>query len=168
MVALSSCQIRPFQRPATIALVVSEANGCRYRLAAHSHAASYLSKTSLAEIAPNRQASSSEAKTAAVAQFAAKVVEARGHVSDAELAAVRAAGMSRTPPEVPVRAVGTGSRLANSGWRRILCCNSEGCFLPSRIDAPASQWWANPLKKWRRPDYWMLPLRGCRRQRGGC
>jgi alkylhydroperoxidase family enzyme len=43
---------------------------------------------------PNRHGRSTEAKADAAVRFAAKVVAARGQVSDADLSAVRAAGFS--------------------------------------------------------------------------
>jgi uncharacterized peroxidase-related enzyme len=75
-----------------IALVVSEVNGCSYCLAALGHGASSFSKTSLEEIAQNGEGES--AKAAAAARFAAKVVENRGHVTNADLAAVREVGFT--------------------------------------------------------------------------
>ena len=77
-----------------IALVVSEVNGCHYCLAAHSYSASNFGKAPTDEIARNRQGESSDARTAAAARFAEKVVEARGHIGDADVAAVRDAGFS--------------------------------------------------------------------------
>jgi alkylhydroperoxidase family enzyme len=47
-----------------------------------------------AEIEANRNGKSSDAKAEAALRFAAQVVLARGHVSDAEVLAVKAAGYS--------------------------------------------------------------------------
>ena len=77
-----------------IALAVSEADGCAYCLAAHSYIARNFAKMSPDEVALNRQGRSSDPKRAAAAHFAKALVETRGHVDDAELAAVRAAGFS--------------------------------------------------------------------------
>jgi uncharacterized peroxidase-related enzyme len=75
-----------------IALAVAEVNGCGYCLAAHSYLGKTLAKLDAAEIAANRAGGSTDARAAAAVRFAVQVVEARGHVGDAELAAVRAAG----------------------------------------------------------------------------
>jgi uncharacterized peroxidase-related enzyme len=73
-----------------IALAVAERNGCGYCLAAHSYLGRNLAKLDEAEIEANRAGGSADAAV----RFAVRVVEARGHVSDADLAAVRAAGFS--------------------------------------------------------------------------
>jgi uncharacterized peroxidase-related enzyme len=83
-----------FRTRDAIALVVSEVNGCYYCLAAHSYVAANFGKASPEEIALNRHGQSSDAKTGAAARFAAKVIEARGHVTDADFAAVRDVGFS--------------------------------------------------------------------------
>ncbi len=75
-----------------IALATAEINGCGYCLSAHSYMGKNLAKLSDAEIAANRDGHSNDPKADAAVQFAAKVVRARGHVSDADLAAVRDAG----------------------------------------------------------------------------
>ncbi len=75
-----------------IALATAEINGCGYCLSAHSYIGKNLAKLSDAEIAANRDGHSNDPKADAAVQFAAKVVRARGHVSDADLAAVRDAG----------------------------------------------------------------------------
>jgi uncharacterized peroxidase-related enzyme len=75
-----------------LALAVAEINGCGYCLSAHSYIAKNLAKLDEREIAANRDASSSHAKAEAALRFAAKVVEARGHVSDADVAEVKRAG----------------------------------------------------------------------------
>ncbi|MBW9051322.1 carboxymuconolactone decarboxylase family protein [Rhizobium mesosinicum] len=77
-----------------IALAVAEVNGCGYCLSAHTYLGLNLAKISPEEIALNRKGSSSDAKANAAVSFAARIAEARGHVSDADLAAVRAAGFS--------------------------------------------------------------------------
>ncbi|MGB3334936.1 MAG: carboxymuconolactone decarboxylase family protein [Mycobacterium sp.] len=76
----------------TIALAVSEANGCDYCLAIHSYVSSELGGMSGDDIELARAGSSTDPKRAAVARFAARLIETRGKVSDAELAAVRGAG----------------------------------------------------------------------------
>jgi uncharacterized peroxidase-related enzyme len=78
-----------------IALAVAELNACNYCLSAHSYLAANLAKLDAAEIEANRRGSSDDAKAAAAVLFATKVVKARGHVVDADVAAVKAAGFSQ-------------------------------------------------------------------------
>lgn len=75
-----------------IALAVAQINACGYCLAAHSFLGANLAKLDAAEIAANRGGRSNDAKADAAVRFAASVATQRGHVSDAEVAAVRAAG----------------------------------------------------------------------------
>uniref|UniRef100_UPI00262328B6 carboxymuconolactone decarboxylase family protein n=1 Tax=Breoghania sp. TaxID=2065378 RepID=UPI00262328B6 len=75
-----------------IALAISEYNGCGYCLSAHTYLGANLAKLSPEEIAANRAGRSSDAKADAAVRFAVKVAENWGHVSDADLADVRAAG----------------------------------------------------------------------------
>ncbi len=76
---------------ARLALVVAEENGCDYCLSAHT-ALGKLARLDDAEMTANRDAASSDPAAAAALRFAAQVVRQRGRVSDADLAAVRAAG----------------------------------------------------------------------------
>ncbi|MEU1600939.1 carboxymuconolactone decarboxylase family protein [Streptomyces sp. NPDC005708] len=82
----------------TIALAVSQANGCDYCLAMHTYVSSELGGMSSDDIDLAQAGSSVDPKRAAVARFAQQVVESRGRVSDADLAAVRGAGY--TDPEI--------------------------------------------------------------------
>lgn len=77
-----------------IALAVAEINGCDYCLSAHTYLGRHLAKLDDAEITANRSGSSNDAKAAAAVAFAAKVLRQRGHVADADIAAVKAAGYS--------------------------------------------------------------------------
>ena len=77
-----------------MALAVAEINGCDYCLSAHSYLGKNLAKLSDVEIAANRNGSSGDAKAAAAVGFAVKLVEARGHVTDADIKAVKDAGYS--------------------------------------------------------------------------
>lgn len=77
-----------------IALVVSEVNGCPYCVAAHTFVALNLAKDSPEEIALARKGQSTDSKIRVIIQFAAKVAEMRGHVSEDEIACVREAGYS--------------------------------------------------------------------------
>jgi uncharacterized peroxidase-related enzyme len=75
-----------------IALAVAEVNGCDYCLSAHSYIGKNLAKLSDAEIAANRNGGSGDTKADAAVRFAVKLVEARGHVTDTDIKAVKDAG----------------------------------------------------------------------------
>jgi uncharacterized peroxidase-related enzyme len=84
-----SLDVRTRQR---IALAVAELNGCNYRLSAHTYLGEHVAKPDATEMAANRDGASAEAKAAAALRFATRLVRARGHVSEADVAAVKAAG----------------------------------------------------------------------------
>ncbi|QCI79056.1 carboxymuconolactone decarboxylase family protein [Hankyongella ginsenosidimutans] len=74
-----------------VALVVASANACDYCASAHT----LLGKgagVAADELAANLAGQSSDAKVQAALDFASAIVNSRGHVADADLAAVRAAG----------------------------------------------------------------------------
>jgi uncharacterized peroxidase-related enzyme len=75
-----------------IALAVAEINGCSYCLSAHTYLAKNLAKLDDGEITANRSGASNDPKADAAVRFAAKVAHERGHVGDADLQAVKAAG----------------------------------------------------------------------------
>jgi uncharacterized peroxidase-related enzyme len=75
----------------SIALAVSEVNGCNYCLAVHSHVAEH-ARLSADEIMLARSGHAHDPKRDAAVRFARKVIEARGHVHDADVKAVRDAG----------------------------------------------------------------------------
>lgn len=75
-----------------IALAIAEANGCDYCLSAHTYLGLNLAKIDNTEIALNRAGHSGDAKADAAIVFARKVLDARGRVSDADIAQVRLAG----------------------------------------------------------------------------
>jgi uncharacterized peroxidase-related enzyme len=77
-----------------IALAVAEVNGCDYCLSAHSYLGKNLAKLSDAEIAANRDGGSADPKADAAVRFAVELVNSRGHVSEADVKAVRQAGYS--------------------------------------------------------------------------
>lgn len=77
-----------------IALAVAEHNGCSYCLSAHSYLGKNLAKLDDAELAAAREGGSNDPKAAAAVRFAVRVAHERGHVSDADLEAVRTAGYS--------------------------------------------------------------------------
>ena len=77
-----------------LALAVAELNGCDYCLSAHTYLGKNLAHLDDADMAANREGGSTDPQAAAAVRFAAKVVHARGHVSDADVQAVKAAGYS--------------------------------------------------------------------------
>lgn len=77
-----------------IALAVAEINGCDYCLSAHSYLGKNLAKLSDTEISANRGGGSTDPKADAAVQFAVKLVNARGHVSEADVQTVKQAGYS--------------------------------------------------------------------------
>jgi uncharacterized peroxidase-related enzyme len=78
----------------SIGLAVSEVNRCNYCLTVHSFTAEHMAKLSADEIILARKGLAKDPKRNAALQFARKVIETRGHVTDADLAAVRAAGFT--------------------------------------------------------------------------
>jgi uncharacterized peroxidase-related enzyme len=76
-----------------ISLVVGEANGCDYCLSAHSAIGQ---KVGLKpeQITAAREGHSTDPKTDAVLKFSQRIVETRGKVSDQDVEAVRAGGVS--------------------------------------------------------------------------
>ncbi len=75
-----------------IALAVAEYNGCDYCLSAHTYLGQNLARLEPAEIAANRAGRSLDSKAGAAVGFAVEVLRQRGHVDDAAIATVRAAG----------------------------------------------------------------------------
>jgi uncharacterized peroxidase-related enzyme len=78
----------------SVALAISQANGCSYCLCAHSHVATTFNKTPNEEIALAREGKSSDSKRNAAATFARQLIETRGRVSDDDLRAARDAGFT--------------------------------------------------------------------------
>jgi len=74
-----------------IALAVAEFNGCSYCLSAHTYLGRHRAKLDDAEIAANRRGTSRDPSADAAVRFAVAVLRQRGHVSEDDLAAVRAA-----------------------------------------------------------------------------
>ena len=75
-----------------IALAVAEANGCDYCLSAHTYLGKNVAKLDDAEMAANRNGASNDPQADAAVRFARIVLEQRGHVSDDDLRAIKAAG----------------------------------------------------------------------------
>lgn len=75
-----------------IALAVAEINGCDYCLSAHTYIGKNMAKLDDAEMTANRSGASNDPKADAALRFAAEVVRRRGHVSDDDVRAIKAAG----------------------------------------------------------------------------
>lgn len=75
-----------------IALAIAEYNGCDYCLSVHDYLGRNLAKISPTELDAARNAQSEDSRTHAALQFALRVAEKRGRVSDADIAALRLAG----------------------------------------------------------------------------
>ena len=87
---ISASSIDPPTRE-RIALAVAEGNACEYCLAAHTAIGRQAGLTP-EEMLINRRGSSRDARAAAAIAFARAVNERRGELTDADFAAVRAAG----------------------------------------------------------------------------
>ncbi len=77
-----------------IALAVAEANGCDYCLSAHSYLGQHVAKLSASDMDAAREGHAADATADAALVFARRVLDTRGHVADADLAAVRGAGFN--------------------------------------------------------------------------
>lgn len=86
---LGKCSLSPKLRE-QLALVVGEANRCQYCLSAHTVLGKNAGLTDQ-EIADSRRGTATDPKTEAVLQFARKIVEKRGWVSDDDVASARTA-----------------------------------------------------------------------------
>jgi len=75
-----------------IALAVAERNGCNYCLSAHAFLGKNLAKLDDAEITANRSGASNDPHADAAVRFAARIVEVRGKITEADFAAVKLAG----------------------------------------------------------------------------
>ncbi|MDI4238634.1 carboxymuconolactone decarboxylase family protein [Bradyrhizobium sp. Arg237L] len=76
----------------SIGLAVSEVNGCDYCLTVHSFTAEHMAKLPAEDIVLARKGHARDPKRDAAVQFARKIIESRGHVTDADLQTVRDAG----------------------------------------------------------------------------
>lgn len=79
---------------ARIALLVAELNRCGYCLSAHTYLGKNVTRLDDAEMEQNRAGLSAEPKSEAALRFASALVRERGHVSESDVEAVRAAGHS--------------------------------------------------------------------------
>jgi len=76
----------------SIGLAVSEVNGCDYCLTVHGFTAERMAKMSADDIRLARKGDATDPKRHAALQFARKVIESRGKVSDADVKSVRDSG----------------------------------------------------------------------------
>jgi uncharacterized peroxidase-related enzyme len=77
-----------------IALAVAEANDCSYCLSAHTYLGTNLARLEVDEIARARSFDSANARSAAILAFAEAVLRTTGGVSDEDVEAARAAGLT--------------------------------------------------------------------------
>lgn len=76
-----------------IALIIGQSNQCQYCLSAHTMLAKGVGMSEQ-EIAKARHAESPEPKSRAILKFAKQVVENRGHVSNQDIANLKATGVT--------------------------------------------------------------------------
>lgn len=74
-----------------LAITTAEANGCDYCVSAHTTLGK-MAGLDASELEKAQSGKSADSKTEAALTFARKIVETRGHVADADVAAVKAAG----------------------------------------------------------------------------
>lgn len=79
---------------ALIALAVAEANACNYCLSAHTYLGANLAKLDADSLEAARSGQSGNPRTQAILQFAQTLVRKRGHVGDADVAAVKTQGVT--------------------------------------------------------------------------
>lgn len=89
--ALSKGALDPQTRE-RIALAVAQFNGCDYCLSAHTYLGKNLAKLDDAEIAANRNGTSTDQKADAAVRFAVALVKNRGQVSEGDVSAAKLAG----------------------------------------------------------------------------
>lgn len=88
-----SASVIPAKIREQIDLVVSQANGCDYCLAAHTQLAKGL-RLNEGQITEARQGRSDDPKTAAILAFASELVENRGRLTDGHFTTARSAGVT--------------------------------------------------------------------------
>jgi len=77
-----------------IALAVAESNCCNYCLSAHTYIGANLLKIDNQELGLAREGKSADVKTDAVLKFAKTVVSKKGMVNDADVEAIKSAGVT--------------------------------------------------------------------------
>ena len=79
-----------------IHVMTAEVNGCNYCLSAHTYLGAKLQGLSAEDMELNREGHSTDPQADAALQFAYKIAKSRGHIEDADVETVRAAGYSDT------------------------------------------------------------------------
>ncbi len=79
---------------ALIALTVAETNACNYCLSAHTYLGANLAKLDAEAMEAARLGAAKDAKISAILKFAQTLVTKSGHVNDADVNAVKAAGVT--------------------------------------------------------------------------
>lgn len=79
-----------------IHVMTAEVNGCNYCLSAHTYLGAKLQGLSAEDMELNRVGRSTDPQADAALQFAYKIAKSRGHIEDADVEAVRAAGYNDT------------------------------------------------------------------------
>ena len=77
-----------------IALAIAEFNRCDYCLSAHTYLATHIAKLETTEIDANRHGQSTDLKANAAVMFAVSIAKQKGHVSNADVNAIKAAGFN--------------------------------------------------------------------------
>lgn len=77
-----------------IHVMTAEVNGCNYCLSAHTYLGGKLQGLTKEDMELNRDGHSTDPEADAALQFAYKVAKNRGHITDADVEAVRAAGFT--------------------------------------------------------------------------
>lgn len=77
-----------------IAIAVAESNNCDYCLSAHTFIGANLVKIDAETLAASRNGHAADAKTQAILTFAQTLVSKNGHVSNEDVAAVKAVGLT--------------------------------------------------------------------------
>jgi AhpD family alkylhydroperoxidase len=77
-----------------LALAVAERNACDSCLSAHTYVGTHVARLSEEDVAAARQGRADDARSAAALRFALAVLDGRGEVADAEVAAAREAGLT--------------------------------------------------------------------------
>ena len=79
-----------------IHVMTAEVNGCNYCLSAHTYLGAQLQGLTKEDMELNREGHSTDPQADAALQFAYKIARSRGHIEDADVEAVRAAGYTDT------------------------------------------------------------------------
>jgi uncharacterized peroxidase-related enzyme len=96
-----------------VQLVFAQANDCGYCLAAHTHIGKGAGLTEPQTVAARKRGDLGDAKLTALTRFAAAFHEKRGHVSDADVQAFKAAGYT---DGAVVEVIATAALASYTNW----------------------------------------------------